>query len=72
MIALQVFRQVWNSQKQMYKFFITALNFKDDNFFKLNISVTTLTHFILVTSQNINSFTYYTSLICTQLEFLHS
>jgi len=57
----------------MYKFFTIVLNFKDDNFFRLHISLTTLTNTILVTSQNIiNSFTYYTSLICTQLEFLHS
>jgi len=60
MIALQVFRQVWNSQKQIYKFFTTVLNFTDDIFFKLHILVTTLTNIILVTSQNINSFTYYT------------
>jgi len=73
MIALQVFRQVWYSQKQIYKFFTIVLNFKDNNFFKLYIPVTTLTNIILVTSQNIiNNFTYYTSLICTQVEFLHS
>jgi len=57
----------------MYKLFTTLLNFKDDNYFKLYISAITLTNIILVTSQNIiNSFTYYTSLICTQLQFLHS